>query len=107
MHRGRLMVCDTPDSIKGSLPGEVWEIRTEDNRTARERIRAMEGVTGDLVGDTLHLIFDHPGADIDLLTRRLNQEGTRVLEKKKVDASFEDAFMQLIHREKKNAPITA
>ncbi|NIS59180.1 MAG: hypothetical protein GTO13_00250 [Proteobacteria bacterium] len=82
-------------------------MRTEDNRTARERITAMEGVTGDLVGDILHLIFDHPGVDMELLTRRLNREGVKVLEKKKVDASLEDAFMQLIHREKEDDPITA
>ncbi len=107
MHGGRLMVCASPDSIKEGLPGEVWEMRTEDNRTARERITAMEGVTGDLVGDILHLIFDHPGVDMELLTRRLNREGVKVLEKKKVDASLEDAFMQLIHREKEDDPITA
>lgn len=107
MHGGRLMVCASPDSIKEALPGEVWEMRTEDNRVARERIRAMEGVTGDLVGDTLHLMLDRPGADIGLLVRRLNQEGVKVLEKKKVDASLEDAFMHLIHREKGAAPTTA
>jgi len=107
MHGGRLMVCASPDSIKEDLPGEVWEMRTEDNRTARERIRAMEGVTADLVGDTLHLILDRPGADIDFLLRRLNQEGVRVLEKRKVPASLEDAFMHLIHREREVALVTA
>jgi ABC-2 type transport system ATP-binding protein len=107
MHGGRLMVCSPPDSIKASLPGEVWEIRTEDNRIARERIRAMEGVTADIVGDGLHLIFDRPGADIDLLARRLNREGVRVLERRKVTPSLEDAFMHLIHREKEDAPVAA
>ena len=107
MHRGRLMVCDTPDSIKGSLPGEVWEIRTEDNRTARERIRAMEGVMADLIGDALHLIFDYPDADMELLVRRLNQEGARVLERRKVPPSLEDAFMHLIRREKEGVPLAA
>jgi ABC-2 type transport system ATP-binding protein len=107
MYGGRLMVCAPPDSIKASLPGEVWEIRTEDNRLARQRIRTIEGVTGDLVGDTLHLIFDRPSADIDLLTDRLNRGGVRVLGRRKVPASLEDAFMHLIHGEKKVAPITA
>ena len=92
------MVCGPPSSIRGDLPGEVWEIRSEDNRLARDRIRAMEDVTADLVGDTLHLIFGHPGGDIDLLTRRLNGEGVRVLERRKVPPSLEDAFMHLIHR---------
>jgi ABC-2 type transport system ATP-binding protein len=107
MHGGRLMVCSPPDSIKASLPGEVWEIRTEDNRIARERIRAMEGVTADIVGDGLHLIFDRPGADIDLLARRLNRKGIRVLERRKVTASLEDAFMHLIHQEREDAPVAA
>jgi ABC-2 type transport system ATP-binding protein len=98
IHDGRLMVCGPPSSIRGDLPGEVWEIRSEDNRLARDRIRAMEDVTADLVGDTLHLIFGHPGGDIDLLTRRLNGEGVRVLERRKVPPSLEDAFMHLIHR---------
>ena len=92
------MVCGPPASIRGSLPGEVWEIRSEDNRLARKCIRTMEGVTVDLVGDTLHLIFDHPGGDIDLLTRHVNREGVRVLETRKVPPSLEDAFMHLIHR---------
>ena len=107
MYGGRLMVCASPDSIKGDLPGEVWEIHTEDNRLARERIRAMEGVAADLVGDMLHLIFHHPGLDMELVVQRLNQEGVRVLERKKVTASLEDAFKHLIHREKTLAPITA
>jgi ABC-2 type transport system ATP-binding protein len=107
MHGGRLMVCSPPDSIKASLPGEVWEIRTEDNRIARERIRGMEGVTADILGDGLHLIFDRPGADIDLLARRLNQEGVRVLERRKVTASLEDAFMHLIHQDKEDTPVAA
>ena len=98
MHGGRLMVCGPPASIRGSLPGEVWEIRSEDNRLARKCIKAMEGVTADLVGDTLHLIFDHPGGDIDLLTRHVKREGVRILETRKVPPSLEDAFMHLIHR---------
>jgi ABC-2 type transport system ATP-binding protein len=107
MYGGRLMVCAPPDSIKGELPGEVWEIRTENNRRARERIRAMEGVAADLVGDTVHVIFHDPGVDMKLVVRRLNREGVRVLERKKVPPSLEDAFMHLTHREKEFAPVTA
>lgn len=99
MHDGRLMVCAPPDSIKESLSAEVWEIHTVDNRKARERLRALKGVTADLVGDMLHLILDHPTGGIDRLVRLLNREGVRVLEKRRVSPSLEDAFMQSIHRE--------
>jgi ABC-2 type transport system ATP-binding protein len=100
MYEGRLMVCDSPDSIRAKLPGEVWQIRKEDNRAARERIRTMEGVTADLVGDALHVVAQHPAGEIEPLAQRLNRDGLRVLERKRVPPSLEDAFMHLIHREK-------
>lgn len=99
MHRGEIMICASPASIKSNLPGEVWQIRCENNRLARERIRAMEGVTAALVGDTIHLIFSYPGGDMELLTNRLKQEGVRVLETRKVPPSLEDAFMHFIQKE--------
>jgi len=98
MHQGRLMICAPPPLIRSSLPQEVWQIRCTDNWLAREHIRRMEGVTADLVGENLHLIFRSPHGDMDLLTSCLEREGVRVLETKKVPPSLEDGFMHFIQR---------
>jgi hypothetical protein len=98
MHRGELMVCAPPASITSSLPGEVWEIRCDSNRLAKDKLRAIDGVTADLVGETLHLILEHRVATMERLTHRLKQEGLRILETRKVHPSLEDAFLYSIQK---------
>lgn len=104
MHRGRLMTCASPFSIKSSVPEAIWQIRCDSNRLAREQIRAMEGVTADLVGETLHVIFSDPRGNMNLLTGQLKQRGIRVLDATEVSPSLEDAFMHLVQKEVPQSP---
>ena len=99
MHQGRLMVCASPVSIRSRLPGEVWQIRCDNNRLAEKEIRSMRTVSVHLVGNTLHLIFTESAASMDLVADHLKQARLTVLEARRLSPSLEDAFLHLIQRE--------
>jgi len=101
MFQGELMVCAPPSSIMSGLPGEVWRIRCEDNRLARDRIRSMGRVTADLIGDALHVVFPFHVGDSDRLREGLKPAGVQILEAERIRPSLEDAFMDLVQRKKR------
>ena len=104
MHHGRLMVCATPASIRSLLPGEVWQLRCDNNRLAEKQIRSLHGVTAHLVGNTIHLIVTEPDMSMDRVVNTLDQAGYGILERKRLVPSLEDAFLHLIRKEIEKTP---
>jgi ABC-2 type transport system ATP-binding protein len=104
LNKGKLIACDTPDTIKGLMKkGEVVDIRVRVITEAQiEAIKAMDGVIGmasqeedSVLGQRrlrLHL------QSIDSLPRVLDfffEEKIRLIDLKREEPTLEDAFIKL------------
>lgn len=59
MHRGRMIRCDNPETLRNSFGQDCYEVEVEDLRAARERFQKLPGVTSvHPFGSTLHLFLD-------------------------------------------------
>ena len=100
LHRGRLLVLDTPDRIKRRLRGELVEISVLDawrGRAALGRVPAARGVT--LFGRRLHVLLDDAERDLPAVLAALEAEGIEPREPRRVVPSLEDAFIALVEAE--------
>jgi ABC-2 type transport system ATP-binding protein len=58
--RGRLIACDTPDRLRGSVGGDVITLLASDPAPAAERVRRITGVEPQLLDGRLRI--EHPSA---------------------------------------------
>lgn len=61
MHRGTLMACDTPQTLRAELGAFVFEGQAEHARAAERAVQALPGVRNvNTYGETVRLIVDEP-----------------------------------------------
>jgi len=104
LNRGRLVACDTPDAIRGTVKkGEVVEIRVQSIAVAQiETIKAMDGVV-DLISEVEDSVLNQRLLrlhleNIDLLPMVLDflfKEKIRLIDLKREEPTLEDAFIEL------------
>jgi ABC-2 type transport system ATP-binding protein len=101
IHKGKLLACDTPDSLRGLMKGTILELRTSDlRRTARLLREAIPGATVGLFGDRLHLVTDDTEKDQELASDILAKEGIELSGIRPIEPSLEDVFVSVLSREK-------
>ena len=104
LNRGRLVACDTPESIRGIVKkGEVVEIRVKSILEAQvEALRTIEGVV-DVVSELqdsvvgqwrLRLHIENIGS-LPLVLDFLLREKIRLIDLKREEPTLEDAFVEL------------
>ena len=92
MDRGRLLLLDTPQKLKESLPEACYELRGPDLRALRDKLRTRPEVSDvELSGSRLH-VFLKPGASPDVL----HLEG---MEARRITPSLEDVFIATVHHQ--------
>lgn len=97
LHRGRILVCDSPAAIRDLLPGEVWELRVRPQREARSRLEGAPGVVEvQTYGDRLHLFLEE-GIDPQALARS-RLAGLELLGIRRARPRLEEAFVSLIRK---------
>jgi ABC-2 type transport system ATP-binding protein len=97
IHKGKLLACDTPDSLRGLMKGTILELRTSDlRRTARLLREAIPGATIGLFGDRLHLVTDDPEKDQKLASDILAKEGIELCGIRSIEPSLEDVFVSVL-----------
>ena len=108
MYEGRIIVCDTPDNIKGMIEGEMIELRPISAtlfgvgrmRQAHRVIKDLEGIREvQMFGDLLHVFVDDAGRRIPEIERALQRhemdtEGIRV-----TNPRMEEAYISLVRRQ--------
>jgi ABC-2 type transport system ATP-binding protein len=104
MHRGRLVACDTPDAIRGTVKkGEVVEIRVKSITDAQiEILKTMDGVTDiaseveDSVLGQRRLRFHLESIDSLLIVLDFFfKEKIRLVDLRREQPTLEDAFLEL------------
>lgn len=96
---GRALALDTPEALRRSLPGALYELETDAPRTARELLQRQVGVLGaTLFGEVLHVLLPpegSPGTHLELFSRTLVGEGVLLKSARPIEPTLEDVF---IHR---------
>jgi len=92
--RGRLIRCDSPRALRGSLTEECYEVQAPDRHTARASLLAADGVISvEPSGSVLHLFLDPARTSPAQLQRLAPAEFRRI------EPSLEDVFIALIRRQ--------
>lgn len=99
MYKGRLIECDSPDALKNNLEEECYEIRSSDQRAAREALENLNGVRSVAPsGATLHLFLLPSETSVAELEQTLEEKGIRAAEFNRITPSLEDVFIALAHK---------
>jgi ABC-2 type transport system ATP-binding protein len=97
LHRGRLLLCDTPARLKAAMPGAVVLVASPAPDAVREALREAPGVSGLLVvGDGVHLVVDEAGRRVPELGERLARAGVPFSEVTPIPPTFEDLFVAAV-----------
>jgi ABC-2 type transport system ATP-binding protein len=109
MYQGKLIVCDTPERIKGMIVGDLIELRPNDpsKGSSGEVLRRARDILADLpgvlevqtYGDLLHLFVDSASDEQVAITSALEQAGIAVSDVRQTRPRMEEAFISLIRRQ--------
>ncbi len=97
MHRGRMLRCDSPDALRASVTGVVWELRSPALSHAQQLLsRSALPIRSNLIGDRLHL-FAPEGVDVTAEVQALlAATDTADLHLRRVPPTMEDVFISLL-----------
>jgi ABC-2 type transport system ATP-binding protein len=109
MYQGQLIVCDTPNRVKGLIEGELIELRpvAEDRgvgliRRAEAVVSALPGVLEvQTYGDLLHIFVDDAVQRTPEVKAALAAQSIRAENLRQTHARMEEAFISLIRRQRK------
>lgn len=97
IHKGKILITDTPDKIKKSVGIPTVEMWTDDSRTSAEIIRRSDYVKGvSIYGDKLHIAITKREG-IDGIIIRLKNAGIEVKEHREILPSIEDIFISMVN----------
>jgi len=99
MYGGLIIRSGAPETLKQSLEETCYEVRTSNNRRAREVLQTIDEVlSATPSGDSLH-VFAGRAVSRDDLERTLSQAGCNVHRLAPINPSMEDVFVALIEKE--------
>ena len=100
MYRGQMIVCDTPDQIRGLVPGELLEVRPLNLRQGERVASHLDGVLEvQTYGDLLHVFVDNVAERQEQLLAALQAEGIGVAGIRQTRPRMEEAFISLVRKE--------
>ncbi|MHB8844254.1 MAG: ABC transporter ATP-binding protein [Nitrospirota bacterium] len=98
MHKGTIIIEDTPKNVRNSLAMPMMEIWTDRVRTAGELVRTVQSVSSvSVYGDRLHIGLAHKEAAAAVLAM-LEREGITVQDHREILPSLEDVFIAMVER---------
>lgn len=100
LHRGRLLLVDTPRGIKEHFQGELLEARQGDLHTARKILQGHPLVQQTLLmGDRLMITVASSRTALAPLAQTLAEAGLADISLKEASPGLEDVFVQVIQRQ--------
>ena len=99
MFEGTVIICDTPERIKGLVEGELLELRPDRLREASGVIEPLPGVLEvQTYGDLLHVFVDSAEQCGPIIQEALNGAGIAVEGLRQTRPRMEEAFISLIRK---------
>ena len=100
MHRGQLLVVDTPKAIKDAFAGQLLEVRASDLWAARKILAPHPLVRRSLaMGDRLMVTVEHADESVEPLRQALEKAGLTGVQIAGAIPSLEDLFVQIVRRQ--------
>jgi ABC-2 type transport system ATP-binding protein len=97
MDRGRVLLCDTPEALKGRMQGDLLEIVAEPQRRAKELLSQMRDVLGvQVFGQRLHVWVTEAERSSALIEQRLGAEQVTVTSIRPALPGLEDVFVSVV-----------
>jgi ABC-2 type transport system ATP-binding protein len=99
LSNGRLLVVDTPQALRESLPGTVVEVLARPQREALEALRTLPGVADtESFGERIHVRWmgGDPEPALPQIERRLLEHNVTVTSVREIPASLEDVFINRV-----------
>jgi ABC-2 type transport system ATP-binding protein len=104
MYQGRMVVCDTPEQIRGMVEGELIALRPSNLHRAREIVAELSGVLEmQTFGNQLRIFARDASAVIERLKRALTEQDIGVLDLRRTQPRMEEAFISLVRRQEARA----
>ena len=101
MYRGQMVVCDTPERIRGMIEGELIALRPSNLRRAREILAELPGVLEmQTFGNQLRIFVRDADAAIERVQAVLAEQDIVVLDVRCTQPRMEEAFISLVRRQK-------
>jgi len=98
MTGGKLLRVDTPDKLRFAVTLPVWEVQASDAVRAFSALEAaMPPNAAQLFGDRVHVVTDHPEAELHALLAGAGLTAAI----RQVEPSLEDAYVQLVGAEQR------
>jgi ABC-2 type transport system ATP-binding protein len=99
MFDGSIIVCDTPERIKGLVEGQLLELRPDRLREASQLIAGLPGVLEvQTYGDLLHVFVDDAMKRASDIEGALGKAGIAVEGVRQTRPRMEEAFISLIKK---------
>jgi ABC-2 type transport system ATP-binding protein len=100
MYQGQLIVCDTPEQIKGMVAGELIELRPSDTHRAQSLLGGLDTVLEvQTYGDLVHVFVQDVETGQAAVTQALEEAGISVSDLRQTHPRMEEAFISLIRRQ--------
>jgi ABC-2 type transport system ATP-binding protein len=98
IHRGRLLLYDTPDRMKERLTVACYEVSGSHLRAVGDLLRTCEGVvSADVAGATLHLLISMEH-DVRTLVERVHEARLGPITLRRIVPSLEDVFIAVLRQ---------
>ncbi len=99
MFRGEIVVCDTPEHVKGMVEGDLLELRPANLRRAELVAAALPGVLeAQTYGDLLHLFVDDADRRTPEVQQALEDADIGYAGLRQAKPRMEEAFISLIRQ---------
>jgi len=107
MYQGQLIVCDTPNRVKGLIEGELIELRPAAEERGVGLMRRAEAALASLAGvlevqtygDLLHVFVDNAVLRTPEIKAALAAQSIQAKDLRQTHARMEEAFIWLIRRQ--------
>jgi len=100
MYQGQMVVCDTPEQIRGMIEGELIALRPSNLRQARQALEELPGVLEmQTFGNQLRLFVRDADAAIGKVQTALAEQGIKVLDLRHTRPRMEEAYISMVRRQ--------
>jgi ABC-2 type transport system ATP-binding protein len=99
LSNGKLLIVDTPQALRDSLPGLILEVLAKPQHAAIEALRSLAGVADiQSFGERIHVrwVDDQAAAAVERIERLLGEQRIEVISVREIPASLEDVFINRV-----------
>ena len=97
MYEGKMIVCDTPQNIRGQIEGDLIELKSADWRRAKGILQNVPGVIEiQTYGEALHILVDSEEKRLAMIEKTLAKNDVTYRELRRAPIRMEEAFLSLI-----------